>query len=164
MAKFSQKTLVQVAGFDGQILAQELVYDQKDFWNFAWNTTQNDGSVIPVNFTGATIDSLIVRRLIVGLADSRAGLDFTILDYPGHPTPVVLPIVNRIDAAGTFTMVIDDDVWGVLADDPELNIAANDPVCFTGRIKIGFPAVGTQPAYDESVFLLFLITSDGVVN
>jgi hypothetical protein len=30
MAKFSQNTLNQVAGFDGQVIAQELVYDQKE--------------------------------------------------------------------------------------------------------------------------------------
>ena len=103
---------------------------------------------------------------IVGLADTRTGLDFNILDFPSDPPPSIidLPIINRADTAGTFTMVINDDVWGVMADDPQLNIAVNDPVCFTGRIKIGFPAVGTQPVYDEGIFLLFLITSDGVVN
>jgi hypothetical protein len=51
-----------------------------------------------------------------------------------------------------------------MANDPELNIAVNDPVCFSGRIKLSFPSVGTQPAYDEQIFLLFLIRSDGVVN
>lgn len=166
MAKFSQKTLTQVAGFDGQILAQELVYNQQDFWNMAWNTVDNQGNTTPVSLVGATISAQIIRRLIVGLTDTRTGLDFNILDFPSDPPPsvITLPIVNRADAAGTFTMVIDDDVWGVMADDPQLNIAVNDPVCFTGRIKISFPAVGTQPAYDEGIFLLFLITSDGVVN
>ncbi len=247
MAKFSQKTLTQVAGFDGQILAQELVYDQKDFWNFAWNSTDSQGNTTPVDLTGATINAQIIRRAIVGLEDSRSGISFDIFDYPliypitsvsattatgniltcllttalfvdqpikftgttfGNivygttyyvkqiltattftisatqsgtefvladatgimiaeriaPTAITLPIVNRVDAAGTFTMVIDDDVWGIMAGDPELNISASDPVCFTGRIKLSFPAVGTQPAYDDGVFLLFLITTDGVVN
>lgn len=252
MAKFSQNTLNQVAGFDGQIIAQELVYDQKDFWNFSWatNLTYTGGWVTgsdPVDLTGATIDAQIIRRAITNFRDSRTGLDFQINDYPlvpqvavvtesettddtftcdttallyvgkpiqftgtvfggvainttyyvktiptattftisatsGGPTfalstatgsmvantikpsPISLPISNRDDSAGTFTMTIDDDTWGLIAGDPDLDINATDPACFTGRLKISFPAVGSQPAYDEVVFLLFLVASDGVVN
>ena len=80
------------------------------------------------------------------------------------PTAVSLPITNRMDAAGTFTMTIDDATWSVIAGDPELNINATEPVCFTGRVKISFPANGGQPPYDEVIFLLFLINSDGVIN
>jgi hypothetical protein len=252
MAKFSQNTLNQVAGFDGQIIAQELVYDQKDFWNLsiASDLIYTGGWVTgstPVNLTGATIDSTIIRRAITNFRDSRTGLDFQINDYPLvpevavitaseatddtftcdtvallyigkpiqftgtvfggvainttyyvtsiptattftisatsgggtfalttatgsmkantiKPTPVSLPITNIVAADGTFTMTIDDDTWGIIAGDPDLDINATDPACFTGRIKISFPAVGTQPAYDEIVFLLFLVASDGVVN
>jgi hypothetical protein len=252
MAKFSQNTLNQVAGFNGQILAQELVFNQRDFWNISWATvnSSNSGwetSTTPVNLTGATIDATIVRRAIVDYHDSRTGLDFTITDYPlvplvtevtesfssndsfqcvstkdlyvdqpiqftgivfggvstnttyyvkdilskttftisatsgglvfalsddtgsmevvkPDPTPISLPITNVNNANGSFTLTIDDDTWGIIAGDPDLNINSCEPACFTGRIKISFPAVGTQPAYDESVFLLFLITSDGVIN
>jgi hypothetical protein len=252
MAKFSQNTLNQVAGFDGQIIAQELVYDQKDFWNLsiASDLIYTGGWVTgstPVNLTGATIDSTIIRRAITNFRDSRTGLDFQINDYPLvpevavvtasdsvtdtftcdtvallyigkpiqftgtvfggvainttyyvtsiptattftisatsgggtfalttatgsmkantiKPTPVSLPITNIVAVDGTFTMTIDDDTWGIIAGDPDLDINATDPACFTGRIKISFPAVGTQPAYDEIVFLLFLVASDGVVN
>jgi hypothetical protein len=252
MAKFSQNTLNQVAGFDGQIIAQELVYDQKDFWNFAWSSdlTYTGGWVTgstPLDLTGATIDATIIRRAITNFRDSRTGLDFQINDYPLvpqvavvtaseatddtftcdtvallyvgkpiqftgtvfggvainttyyvtsiptattftisatsgggtfalttatgsmkantiKPTPVSLPITNIVAVDGTFTMTIDDDTWGVIAGDPDLDINATDPACFTGRLKLSFPAVGTQPAYDEIVFLLFLVASDGVVN
>jgi hypothetical protein len=252
MAKFSQNTLNQVAGFDGQIIAQELVYDQKDFWNLsiASDLIYTGGWVTgstPVNLTGATIDATIIRRAITNFRDSRTGLDFQINDYPLvpevavvtaseatddtftcdtvallyigkpiqftgtvfggvainttyyvltiptattftisatsggptfalttatgsmkantiKPTPVSLPITNIVAVDGTFTMTIDDDTWGIIAGDPDLDINATDPACFTGRIKISFPAVGTQPAYDEVVFLLFLVASDGVVN
>lgn len=258
MAKFSQNTLTQVAGFDGQILAQELVYDQKDFWNLSWQTvlTTTSGwttSTAPVDLTGATINAQIIRRQITSFHDSRTGLDFQIHDYPmvpfithvtdsnssGNvftcdstldmftnqpvrftgtvfggvainttyyvkeiitdttftisasrdpvtyiagpiftlssasgtmnavrvaPTAISLPITNVDDAAGTFTMTIDDDTWAIIAGDPELDINSTEPACFTGRIKISFPSVGSQPAYDEQIFLLFLINSDGVVN
>jgi len=80
------------------------------------------------------------------------------------PTPITLPISNVVDAAGTFTMTIDDDTWGLIIGDSDLNINAVEPACYTGRVKISFPSVGTQPAYDEAVFLLFLVNSDGVVN
>jgi hypothetical protein len=259
MAKFTQATLNQVAGFDAQILAQNLIYDQKDFWNFSWATITSYVSgwqtgTTPINLTGATIDAQIIRREITGFHDSRTGLDFQIHDYPiiplitavtatttgtnvltctttadmfvgmpvrftgvvfGNvvinttyfvkeiitsttftisatrgaaptytvgsvfalatatgtmnivrvaPSPVNLTITNRDDTAGTFTLSFDDATWAVIAGDPELDIGATEPACFTGRIKISFPAVGTQPAYDEAVFLLFLVNSDGVVN
>lgn len=250
MAKFSQYTLNQVAGFNNQILAEQLVYDQKDFWNFAWNTGSSNGwtnTSTPVDLTGATISAEIIRRQITDLEDSRTGINFTIVDYPfpapittvsaanatsdaftclttadmfenqpvvftgvvfGNvvlkttyyvktivdethftisdtqggstfgladasgtmvanrvaPEAITLPISNRVDDEGTFTMTIDDDTWDVIAGDPELDIDATNPVCFTGRLKVSFPAVGSQPAYDEVIFLLFLIVSDGVVN
>jgi hypothetical protein len=250
--KFSQATLNQVAGFDAQVLAQNLIYNQKDFWNFNWSTITSyaggwTANTTPINLTGVTIDAQIVRRAITNFSDSRTGYDFTISDYPlipqvcqvtatsssdntftcdttallyvGKPiqftgavfggvainttyyidtvitsttftisltsgggvytptdgsgimtantiapSPITLPIVNRNDLAGTFTMTIDDSTWGIIAGDPDLDINAADPACYTGRIKLSFPAVGSQPAYDEAVFLLFLVNSDGVVN
>lgn len=252
MAKFTQATLNQVAGFDAQVLAQNLIYDQKDFWNFEWSTITSYTSgwqtgTTPVNLTGATINATIVRRAIVDYQDSRTGIDFKIYDYPlvplittislaessddtftcastqelfvdqpvqfvgtvfggviinttyyvktivdetsftisasqgggtfalsdasgtmrmnrVAPTPIVLPITNINTTAGTFTLTIDDDAWDLIAGDPDLDISAAEPACFTGRIKISFPAVGTQPAYDQAVFLLFLVNSDGVIN
>jgi len=251
MAKFTQATLSQVAGFDAQVLAQNLIYNQKDFWNFAWSTGNSingwQTSTTPVDLTGATINAQIIRRAITNFSDSRTGYDFTIHDYPlipliatvtasdtstneftcdttiqmfeGQPcrfagsvfggvainttyyvdtiitettftisatqggsvfalstaagtmrmnrvtpTPITLPISNVVDAAGTFTMTIDDDTWGLIIGDSDLNINAVEPACYTGRVKISFPSVGTQPAYDEAVFLLFLVNSDGVVN
>jgi len=252
MATFSQATLNQVAGFDAQVLAQNLIYNQKDFWNFNWSTIVSyaggwTANTIPVDLTGATIDAQIVRRAITNFSDSRTGYNFQINDYPlvpqvcqisatsstdntltcdttkllfvGKPiqftgavfggvainttyyvktivtsttftisatsggsvftlstatgtmvantiapTPITLTITNRIDLAGTFTMVIDESAWGLIAGDPDLDINAAEPACYTGRIKISFPAIGSQPAYDEAVFLLFLVNSDGVVN
>ena len=271
MAKFSQNTLNQVGGFDGQVLAQELVYNQKDFWNLAWSNITSYPSgwqtgTTAINLTGATIDATIIRRAITNFRDSRTGYDFTITDYPlvskittitasttgtnlftcdsttelfvGMPIqfrgtvfggisinttyyvkevvtdttftisatrgaapaytpgsvlalttasgsmtinriealPISLSITNRDDSAGTFTLVIDEETWATigrdslqvtysgLPGDPDLGINATDPACFTGRIKISFPASGTVPAHDESIFLLFLVASDGVYN
>jgi hypothetical protein len=136
-----------------------LVYNQQTFWNLVFST---DGT--PVDLTGATINAQILRREISDLNDSRYGLTFTIADFDPPPEPVELVITNRDDAGGLFTLVIDESTWNVISDDPQLNIAINDCVAFSGRIKIGFPAVDSTPAQDSIIFLLFLVRSDGVVN
>lgn len=160
MAVFNKNTLSQVSGFDNQIISGELVYNQKTYWNLVFTGSDT----LPVNLTGATIDASIVRRAISNVQDTRNGLTFDIADYTPTPTPVALTIANRDDAAGSFTLVINQASWDVIANDPELNINAVDPVCFSGRIKIGFPAASSVPADDSIIFLLYLVRSDGVIN
>jgi hypothetical protein len=160
MAVFNKNTLTQVSGFDNPIIAGELVYQQQTYWNLVFTST---GST-PVSLAGATINAQIVRRLITNIQDSRTGLTFDIADYSPAPTPVPLTITNRNDAAGSFTLVIDQTSWDIIAGDPELDISANVPVGFSGRIKISFPAGGGTPQDDSIIFLLFLVRSDGVVN
>jgi hypothetical protein len=160
MAIFSKNTLTQISGFDNQIISGELVYNQKTFWNLSLSTNG-----VPINLTGATIDAQIIRRQISDLTDTRYGLSFNIADYTvSVPTAVNLTIANRVDAAGTFTLVIDESTWSVVANDPQLDINATSPAAFSGRIKIAYPAAGTTPAQDSIIFLLFLVRSDGVVN
>jgi hypothetical protein len=159
MAIFNKNTLQQVSGFDNEIIAGELVYNQRTFWNLAFN---NDGT--PVDLTDATIDATIIRRQLSNIHDSRYGLTFDIADYTPPPSPVSLSIENLDGAAGTFTLVIDESTWDVIDSDPQLDINAENCVGFSGRIKIGFPASGTTPAQDIVIFLLFLVRSDGVVN
>jgi hypothetical protein len=158
MAVFAKNTLTQVSGFDNPIIAGELVWEQQTYWNLALSSEE-----VPVNLDGATIDAQIVRRTVSDLIDTRNGLTFTVTNYEPPPTPVELTIANRDDAAGTFTLVINDESWDLISDDPELNIAIENCVCFTGRIKISFPAVEPTPAEDNIIFLMFLVRSDGVV-
>lgn len=159
MAIFNKNTLAQVSGFDNPIIAGELVYNQQTYWNLVF--ASND---LPVDLTGATISASIIRRQLSNIKDSRYGLTFDIADYSPPPSAVSLTITNRVDAAGTFTLVIDEGAWGVIASDPQLDINAENCVGFSGRIKISFPAVGTTPAQDSIIFLLFLVRSDGVIN
>jgi hypothetical protein len=158
MAVFSQNTLTQVSGFNNPIIAGELVWNQKTYWNLSLNTLG-----VPINLTGVTIDAQIVRRTVSNLNDTRNGLTFDVGNYTPTPTPVSLSITNRNDAAGSFTLVIDDSSWSLISSDPELDINAVDCVCFTGRIKISFPATTPTPAEDNIIFLMFLVRSDGVV-
>lgn len=168
MAVFNKNTLTQVSGFDNQIIAGELVYNQNTYWNITLaNSTDScdcNAPSIPVNLIGATIDAQIVRRTLSNVRDSRYGLTFDIADVNPPPTPVNLTITNRSDSTGTFTLVINQSTWNVIAGDPELDINDINPVGFSGRIKISFPASGNTPAYDMIIFLLFLIRSDAVVN
>lgn len=158
MALFSQNTLTQVSGFDNPIIAGELVWEQKTFWNLALKAAG-----VPVNLTGVTIDAQIVRRTVTNLTDTRNGLTFDVGNYSPTPTPVSLSITNRNDTGGAFTLLIDDSSWDLISSDPELDINAQDCVCFTGRIKMSFPAISPTPAEDNIIFLMFLVRSDGVV-
>jgi hypothetical protein len=162
MAIFNKNSLQQVSGFDNEIIAGELVYNQSTYWNI----TQTDSATgLPINLTGATISAQIIRRQLSNVHDSRYGLTFDIADYTvTTPTAVTLTVTNRDDATGVFTLVIDESTWGVMSNDIQLDINAENPVGFSGRIKISFPANGSTPAQDLIVFLLFLVRSDGVVN
>lgn len=161
MAVFNKNTLTQVSGFDNPIIAGELVYQQKTFWNLVLTA---DDNITPVNLSGATIDAQIVRRQLSNVKDTRYGLSFDISDYSPKPDPIPLTITNRVDAEGKFTLVIDDDSWDLVATDPELKIDSVNGAGFSGRIKISFPAIeGSVPAEDNIIFLLFLVRSDAIV-
>jgi hypothetical protein len=161
MAVFNKNTLTQVSGFDNPIIAGELVYQQKTYWNLT--LTAEDG-VTPVPLTGATINAQIVRRTLSNVQDTRYGLSFDISNYTPTPTPLPLTITNRVDATGSFTLVIDDTSWNLVDSDAEMAINSVNGAGFSGRIKISFPAVSGTPAEDNIIFLLFLVRSDGIVK
>jgi len=158
MAVFNKNTLTQVSGFDNQIIAGELVYNQKTYWNLALN---NGGTAI--DLTGATINAQIIRRKLSNVHDTRYGLSFDIADYTPTPTAIPLTITNRSDTTGQFTLTIDDSAWALTTTDTDLDIASINGAGFSGRIKISFPASGTTPANDLIIFLLFLVRSDAII-
>jgi hypothetical protein len=160
MAVFNKNSLTQVSGFDNPIIAGELVYNQKTYWNLDLTDEAND----PVDLTGATITAQIVRRVLSNVKDSRYGLTFDIGNYTPTPTPINLTIANRDDANGSFTLVIDDSAWSIISSDPDMNIDAINGAGFSGVIRIAFPAAGTTPADDNIIFLLFIVRSDGIVK
>jgi hypothetical protein len=160
MAVFNKNTLTQVSGFDNQIIAGELVYNQKTFWNLSLLSSDQT----PLNLTDATIDAQIIRRKLSNVKDTRYGLSFDISDYTPTPTPVTLSIVNVNEANGSFTLVIDESAWNLVANDPDLDIAYINGAGYSGRIKISFPASGSNPANDLIIFLLFIVRSDAIVN
>ena len=160
MAVFNKNTLTQVSGFDNQIIAGELVWQQRTYWNLALNA--DDGT--PLDLSDATIDAQIIRRTLTNVRDSRYGLTFDISDYTPTPDPIDLTITNETGAGGTFTLVIDDTAWDLVEGQVGLDIANVNGVGYSGRIKISFPANGSTPANDLIIFLLFLVRSDAIVN
>ena len=98
------------------------------------------------------------------MQDSRYGLTFEISNYTPTPTALPLTIPNRVDATGSFTLVIDDSTWNLVDSDAEMAINSINGAGFSGRIKISFPVVGSTPAEDNIIFLLFLVRSDGIVK
>ena len=160
MAVFNKNTLTQVSGFDNQIIAGELVWQQKTYWNLALNA--DDGT--PLDLSDATIDAQIIRRTLTNVRDSRYGLTFDISDYTPTPDPIDLTITNETGVGGTFTLVIDNTAWDLIEGQVGLDIANINGVGYSGRIKISFPANGTTPANDLIIFLLFLVRSDAIVN
>jgi hypothetical protein len=161
MAVFNKNTLTQVSGFDNPIIAGELVYEQATYWNLALTAEDN---TTPVDLTGATIDAQIVRRQLSNVKDTRYGLTFDIGNYTPTPTAIPLSVTNRDDTAGTFTLVIDDNSWGLVDSDAQMDIASVNGAGFSGRIKISFPSSGSTPAEDNIIFLLFIVRSDGIVK
>lgn len=160
MAVFNKNTLSQVSGFDNPIIAGELVYQQQTYWNL--QITDEVG--IPVDLSNASIDAQIIRRQLSNVKDTRYGLTFDISNYTPTPSPIPLSITNRDDALGKFTLVIDDNSWGLVDEDAQLAINSIDGAGFSGRIKISFPSSSSQPAEDNIIFLLFLVRSDGIVK
>jgi hypothetical protein len=164
LAKFSKNTISQVSGFDNPVIAGELVYNQQTYWNLTLTTADSAGVQQPVDLTGVTINAQILRRTVTNLIDTRNGLVFDIGDFSPPPTAVALTVSNIVTAAGSFTVTINDATWGLLTTDAELGIDVNNPVCFSGRIKISFPANSPTPADDSIIFLMFLVRSDGIIK
>lgn len=160
MAIFNKNTLTQVSGFNNQIFAGELVWNQSTYWNVVFT---NQATQEPIDLTGATIDAQIIRRTLSNVKDSRYGLTFDITDINPAPDPIPLTITNVNAAQGYFTLVLDSTAWDLINSDPELKINAVDPVGFSGRIKVSQPASGTTPENDLIMFLLFIVRSDGII-
>jgi hypothetical protein len=161
VAVFNKNTITQVSGFNNPCITGELVYQQKTYWNLVLTAEDN---ITPVNLTGATINAQIVRRTLTNVQDTRYGLSFDIGNYTPTPTAIPLTISNRVDAAGSFTLVIDDSSWSLVDSDAEMAINSASGAGFSGRIKISFPMSGVTPAEDNIIFLLFIVRSDGIVK
>lgn len=171
MARFSKSTLQQVAGFDGQILAEEIYYGVDDYWNINITTpdTSNTGisNSVPINLTGWNFKLRLIRRQVDAVVDTRnAGIELINLQpAPGAAEMNLDTNVKVVNAAtGLVRVLIDDTFFNQLQ--PVIDSIA--PPVYTGYVGMELPAVGTIgdsayiPAQQKKVLLLFIVRSDGI--
>ena len=165
MARFSQNTIRQVAGFDQEVIAEELLYGVDDYWNI----TIKDGvgtSALPIDLTNWTFEFRLIRRTITGITDGRNGLELEGLGpAPGATTMNLDANVKPYNPAqGQIRLLIDDTFFSQL---PPVIDTATPPV-YTGYLKATMPAIGTPgtvsyiPAQNKKILLLFIVQSDGI--
>ena len=157
--QFSQDSIELLYGEGSVVLADDIPYLQKKFYTLTYTTP--DG-LTPIDLTGATLSAEIIRRKINITTETPTGFVFTIEQAIGTPTPVTLNPVIVSASQGVINLPCDNCEWNIPADDPELGIAVQNPVCFSGYVKAAMPASGGNPAYDLFVFLLLLVRSNGV--
>jgi hypothetical protein len=171
MARFSKSTLQQVAGFDGQILAEEIYYGVDDYWNITVATpnTSNTGisNSVPINLTGWNFKLRLIRRQVDAVVDTRnQGIELINLQPTPGATEMNLDTnVTVVDAAaGLIRVLIDDTFFSQVQ--PIIDTIA--PPVYTGYVGMEMPAVGTIgqpnyiPAQQKKVLLLFIVRSDGI--
>lgn len=171
MARFSKSTLQQVAGFDGQILAEEIYYGVDDYWNVTVSTpnTSNTGisNSVPIDVTGWSFKLRLIRRSVDAVVDTRnCGVELVNLQPTPGATEMNLDtnviVVNA--AQGLIRVLIDDAFFSQVQ--PVIDTVA--PPVYTGYIGMEIPAVGTigQPTYipaqQKKILLLFIVRSDGI--
>lgn len=157
--QFSQDSIELLYGEGSVVLADDIPYLQKKFYTLTYTTP--DG-LTPIDLTGATLTSEIIRRKINISSESKTGLVFTIEQTTEPHVPVTLAPTIVSASQGVINLPCDNGSWDIPADDPELGIAVQNPVCFSGYVKASIPASGGNPSYDLFVFLLLLVRSNGI--
>lgn len=165
MARFSQNTIRQVAGFDQSVIAEELLFGQDDYWD----VTVTDGATPPqpLNLTGWVFEFRLIRRQVTSIIDGRNGIEFPngIQPASGATTMDLDSNVKVIDAAtGKIRLLIDDSFFSQLPP----AIDTTTPPVYTGYLGCTLPASGTPgeetyiPAQTKKILLLFVVQSDGI--
>lgn len=156
--KFDQNSIELLYGEGSIVLADDIPYLQKKFYTLAYT----DPSGAPIDLSGATLTSQIIRREITITSETPAGIQFTIDQAKHVVTPVSLSPTFVSASQGIINLPCDNSLWAIDPEDPQLNIAVDNPVCFSGYVKASIPAAGDNPEYDLFVFLLLLVRSNGV--
>ena len=167
MARISQSTLTQIGGPDATVLTTVLQYPlivspalQMSTVDYCVSTYGGNPLQVPLNIANATITAHIIRRTVTNYQDTRGGLSFDLSDYPGA-TQITIPVTNIDTTEGLYNLVLDSSTWSISPTDPNLAITSTTPLCFTGYVNLHFAAVGSQPAFDQTYNLCFLVVGNG---
>ena len=171
MARFSKSTLQQVAGFDGQILAEEIYYGVDNYWNITVTNPVPPNSPstaigTPIDLTGWNFKFRLIRRQVDDIIDGRNGVELINLQPTPGATEMNLDsnviVVNA--SQGIVRLLVDDSFFSQVQ--PVLDTIA--PPVYTGYLGCELPAVGTIstpsyiPAQQKKILLLFIVRSDGI--
>ena len=85
MAVFNKNTLTQVSGFDNQIIAGELVYNQATYWNL---TLDSEGEPVDCQFY-----SRLILTSLKALLEVKSDL---LLTQSSHRQSSRFPFVNDV--------------------------------------------------------------------
>ena len=165
MARFSQNTIIEIAGFDNDLLAEELLYGQDSYWNI----TITDGATPtpnPLDLTNWTFQFRLIRRQVTAVEDSRNGLVLVgLAPAPGATTmDLDINVLPYNPANGQIRLLINDDFFTQVP--PVIDSVA--PPVYTGYLSATLPAVGTVgtvnyiPAQTKKILLCFIVRSDGI--
>lgn len=164
MARFSKNTIVQLGGFDSDVIAEELLYGQDTYWNVT--ITDGTDENLPLDLTDWTFEFRLIRRQVSCIEDTRHGLELVDLRPVNGAAVLVLDDnVKCYDPVnGQVRLIIDDSVFSQFS--PSIN--TNTPPVYTGYLGAMLPAVGTVgdvgyiPSQMKKILLCFIVRSDGV--
>lgn len=165
MARFSQNTIRQIAGFDQEVIAEEILFGQDDYWNI----TITDGATPPValDLTNWQFQFRLIRRQVTAIVDGRNGIEFPngIQAVSGATTMNLDDNVKVYSpTTGQIRLIIDDAFFSQL---PPI-IDTETPPVYTGYLAATLPEQGTPgtvgyiPAQTKKILLLFIVQSDGI--
>jgi hypothetical protein len=163
--RFSKNTITQVAGFDGVILAEELLYGVDDYWNITFTTSMEDST--PVDLSGWTFSYRLIRRQVDDIQDVRnKGLELINLQaVPGASEINLDDQIRVVDSSnGIVRMYINDSFFNSVK--PVLD--SQSPPVYTGYISATLPAIGDStdndyiPEQTKKILLLMIVRSDGI--
>ena len=164
MARFSRNSIIQLGGFDSDVIAEELLYGQDTYWNLTITdgTTQN----LPLDLTDWTFECKLIRRQVDSIEDTRHGLELVNLRPINGASVIVLDSNVKVydPVNGQVRLIVDETVFSQFA--PAINTST--PPVYTGYLGATLPAVGIIgdvdyiPAQTKKILLCFIVRSDGV--
>lgn len=164
MARFAKSTILQLAGLDSDIIAEELVYGVDTYWNLTLTdgTTEN----LPIDLTGWTFEFRLIRRQVSAIEDTRYGMELVGLAPVNGAQVIVLDDnVKPYDPInGNVRILIDDTAFRQFS--PAINTAT--PPVYTGYFGATLPEVGVLgdvgyiPPQTKKILLCFVVRSDGI--
>ena len=139
-------TVKKIAGIDGNLHVQELVFGQNDFLRFTLATEA--GQVLK-----PTVTATVQKKLVTEMTDSSRGLE---VEFTNVPISAAIQLPVSVDTNGLTTILIDSDFY------TKFTLTPLEVGFLTGAVKMEFAATSIEPAFTEFLFLAFVVRDDQV--